>query len=762
MTIKFYLDIYQVFSGDNLNIVNTPSDVDRFRQLIYSNLSRNETTDLCIYFHSKTLYSRFRDFEGLDGVAHTNIIDPKSLFAENKSCEVPAWITSSLIVSLDLLNYDYEQSCFEEYILNVIAPDFIQCSDFKSKIESICNRHQDFRIILNIEQVRFFVVSKIANEFELDSSRIDHLLNYLFNEQDVSENLKELMLQQHFEKLRTILSFFKITKSLPPRTISLDVINLPLIDYCENLNSDLSKKWLEVTEQVHRKITHGDFDFKELHRVLISPWKVLIDYLDCLVESNVNYLTDDFLIKLERYNTKGARALFDKLRCRKDNAVDVNFPESSDVNSVIEWSDRYLTKTRDDFVAGNIVNSDIAINFAHWLINQEARILRSRHHWTTFSKQVSKSFSDDKVVVILMIDALSSLHEDLIFETFSQIEHLNIEHSKLFAPIPTLTEIGKIAVITGKEATKNVSNVEDAILNAYHSHLSSKSSLQIFKSWASIRENRLEQDTKLVVYFENRVDEFLHKAADFNQHQNHVKTMLNSLKSQIISWQKDALQMNKAITFHITADHGVTVCRDFKKPVVQGEIKERVIKVEHRPNELDDDYTFVGIDGKNSGFLIPFDRRYFSKSQNSSILAHGGLTPEEVLIPYYNLYSGVTKSYNNFTLNAISSECFYVSGKWCLRLKISTPVNIDNFRIKLANPFSGKHAIERINEGQTIEFDFAFECTVSQEGLTDIKFDLQFEVNGNKKIQTQSISVCFPPKILEASLASKKFEGMFD
>jgi len=763
--IQLVVDEYNIDLVDVANAVSVPSDVYPYREKLYGYLNQNNQVIHRVYFKSRALYLRFKDFEGLDGVLPTITLNPKTIFNKKFNIDCPDWLTNDLIVELNLLEAicNKEDGDLVNIIIGCVDPTVFTENDFNVAIEKLGTNVNQYKLLLKIDAVRERIVFKFSSSFDIDKHRINSLFDYLFAEQDFHVSLNKLKIEQHTDELRKIVSYFKLNYPLPARTINSELLKISNFLLQEDLAIDLVDKWLEISADVNRLILHEKYSFEDIVKLLISPWPSLLNMIEEFIDININYLTDELLFKLENFASKESKILTTKLKSYKISVEKIEFPEAPNVDTVLKWADGYLDKTRKDFTADNEIDSDNAIKFAHWLKNQGPRISRTNSHWLNFSKQVSQSLKDNKIVVICMIDALSSLHEDLIIDSFSTIEHLTLEKDKLFAPLPTLTEVGKIAVLTGKEMGTHSFTSDQAIKDRYKEHLNSSQSLKIFKSWEDTRKSKIEVDHKLLVFFENRIDERLHDCPSFEKHRKDVKAVLNQLKTKIESWRKDAIMLNKEIVFYITADHGMTVCKDHENLNVSGTIKDRVIKVDRSPVELPKNCSFINIAGKDSGYIVPLDRRYFSSKKKVKVLSHGGLTPEEVLIPNYKLYSGRKAHYQDvIRVELNDKECKKINNKWAISLEFNSIINIDDLRVRFNAPFICNQEVVCLTPGKALIENFEFLSSVEQAGLTEVSLEVHYTIQGKAHKEIKNLSIDFPRKLIEESRASSDFEGMFD
>jgi hypothetical protein len=763
--IQLIVDEYNIDLEGAVDTVSVPVDIYPCRERIYGYLKQNNQVVHRICIKSQALYLRFKDFEGLEGVFPTVVLNPKALFRKKFDYDCPTWLTSELVVELKLLDVidSEKKEDFVEFIIESTDPTILTENNFNLAIEKIENKKVLFKSLLKINDVKERLATRFSISFDVEKHRLISLFDYLLVGENFKLNLNQLKVEQHTDELRKIVSHFKLNLALPPRTINSELLKLPILPLNEDVNKDLVNKWLGICDDINRLIVHEKYAFEDIAKVLISPWPALLNMIDRLIDDNINYLTDDLVFKLESFSSIESEILTAKLNNYRKSVEKIVFPKSPDVNSVLKWVDGYLDKTRKDFSAGNEINSDNAVEFSHWLNNEGPRISRTNAHWLSFSKGVSQSLKENKIVVICMIDALSFIHDDLITDIFSKIDHLTLQKEKLFSPLPTLTEVGKLTVLTGKEMGTHSLPSSEAIKDRYKEYLPSDQALKIFKSWEDTRQSKIENDQKLLVFFENRIDERLHDCPSFDKHRQDVNAVLGQLKVKIESWRKDAIMLNKEIDFYITADHGMTVCEDHETVNIEGVIKDRVIKVDKRPLELPNNCTFIKTKGKESGYIVPFDRRYFSNKRKGRVLSHGGMTPEEVFIPNYKLYSGLKTHYKDVVnIELKEDECKKTNNTWSISLGLSSSIDIDELKVSFKPPFICYKKISSVISGKYTAVTFDFKSSVEQSGLTELGFELSYVLQGEVYKELKSISINFPRKLIEESKASSDFEGMFE
>jgi hypothetical protein len=349
------------------------------------------------------------------------------------------------------------------------------------------------------------------------------------------------------------------------------------------------------------------------------------------------------------------------------------------------------------------------------------------------------------------------LNQDILLTELASLSHqLTINSDVLFAPLPTLTEIGKLAVLTGKQTHSLPNGHEKALQQTYQRYLSEPNTLKIIKSWEEIPNEDITEQNNLVVFFENRIDDRLHEATSFTKHRDDIVPIVRQLKRRIQSWLKDVARRD--VVFFITADHGMTVTNGCYTGESLGEVKDRIFKMQIN-EPLPDNFVSVNQDSA-AYYAIPKTRLGLS----DSVLAHGGLTPEEVLIPFVTVTrTSIQPSKMPIDVNIVG-ECVCLSDKfWQLELRLSASVQVESLRLSLEPQFEVEFRepidIIRANKSHSITLKFRSSC--EQEGLAAVDLELQYDRAGVHEKNNQRLEICFPASLLERDIQTKSFEDMF-
>lgn len=754
MPVQLILDYFGIDNEDALQVESSETAIHATQQRIRNHLLSQSTVLYRIRLNNEALYHRFEYLEGMAGVLSTQHLIPRLLLAEKFNTSLPDWLSNQRIVALNLLNSPKLESGlddFETQLLNACGTDLIAGQDFYAFIQSLRLQPVTFLELLTVDSLKKRLLERLSFDFKIPQETAELFISELLRKNDVPTFLTTLAYQQHLFQLRTVINRYTLNIALPAQTLPTPLFSLPLLPLAETEGQGLTEKFLLVLNSISRKILAREIPSSALTELLFVDWSGLWAELEHLIELSPSLINEDLAQKVATFTSSAAMALAEKLTQNTYPLLE----QSASIEDALAWSHGYFDYCRSAFLYKQPLDEAINGSFSDWLLNQTARIARSKTDWRHCSEQIQEFLQADYVVVVVMVDALSALNQGVVLtelQSLTEYEHLILHSEVLFAPLPTLTEVGKMAVLTGKPATQLPSDQESALRETYQHFLPESQALKVVRSWKESSEH-LENQTNLLVYFENRLDERLHECASFEKHQADLKPISSQIKTSIQRWTKDALSLGRDIVFFITADHGMTVTQSLYSGEKLGEVDGRVFKLN---SVVDLPSKFVKI----NDYAVPKPRLRLTPN---ALLTHGGLTPEEVLIPFITLTSKPPQPAKTpLEVDLSAQTCKKLGSKqWQLELTLIAGLAVDSINLSLAAPFTGKANLDslRANKSQTLILNFSSEQ--DQEGLTELTLLLSYHRMGAFEENQKLLSVQFPASLLEKDTTTQNFEDMF-
>ena len=776
MSIQLIVDCFGIDTEDALVVGKTDDEINALRLKVHEHLAAKTPTLLRLRLTVMALHKHFKTFEGMNDVLPTKYLIPRLLLAERLKIQLPDWLNDELIVAFDLLkNVDFvieNNQPFEAQFLMACDAELVSGNDFYVFIAALKKQPAIFAELLTIESIKTPLISHLTS-LKIHPDFAEVFINELAKSSAIETFLENFAYQQHLHFLRQKTRDYGLNFALPAQTFSTDLLAaLPLLPLLESQAKQLPADLNEILKIVARKILHKTIEPKALAEFVIADWESVWMELNLLCDESPSVMTTELLktvgatlVVAHQYDNfdngnvvvlvGGDKPTPLRLIEKIENYLSCShyrpLSPNASVEDTLDWSVGYFDYCRAAFLNKQTLDESINVSFTEWLISQTSRIARSESNWRVCSAQIQNYLDSGYLVVVTVIDALSALNQDILLNELATLDHLTIIPDTLFAPLPTLTEIGKLAVLTGKPTHSLSNNSENALQQTY------QTPLKIIKSWDDKDADKpITEQTNLVVFFENRIDERLHDATSFEKHRADIKPIVRQLKRSIQSWLKDAA--HRDVVFFITADHGMTVTNGRYSGEPLGETKDRIFKLKSCET-LPNDFVLVNQDSKDD-YAVPKTRMGLT----DAVLAHGGLTPEEVLIPFIKLVCPTFEANKLPVETEMVGDCLRLSDKfWAIELRLTASVQVETVRLSLESPFKLETRepidIIRAQKSHTVTLKFRADC--EQEGLIVLDLGLQFERSGARETTKKSLPVNFPPSFLNHDKGAQNFEDMF-
>jgi len=332
---------------------------------------------------------------------------------------------------------------------------------------------------------------------------------------------------------------------------------------------------------------------------------------------------------------------------------------------------------------------EIANLYADWFYENYGNLLYHSKHmaWKGLLnlKDDIKSFSG-KVLVIVV----DNFNMKFYSEFRSAMQQKGFYQQKMhhcFSHLPSCTEVSKKAIITGHFAPFKETSYENQVENVWENRLGKK--VKYLSDISSLREvSKLEHD----VYFLNYLP------LDITLHQNenqlgvsHSYNIRNYLQLLVQDIQAFAVRLGieRDLMVIVTSDHGSTRIPKGTINVIQKKYYQKRTddrhhryiaisdeELENLPENIKYDCYIIKRDAYDlsSNYLIA-RRLYRFLSTDNHTYIHGGVTPEETIIPLA-IFQPATITPKPLELLLLGTNTIFAGTKVDLKLEIT---NINNF-----------------------------------------------------------------------------------
>ena len=358
--------------------------------------------------------------------------------------------------------------------------------------------------------------------------------------------------------------------------------------------------------------------------------------------------------------------------------------ESFNIKDWLNWSrNEYLPYRfwmEDNVQNDEQINSYSAL-YGDWIYDNYAELISSGEHLVYKAvSMLSSELQSNELSLIIIIDNFNYKYSKFLKEYFLTQGFNSTSEKPLLAMLPTVTEVSKGSLFTGEP----------------YSNAKSLNYKQEVKKWSNMlglnmrylenigelsKIDKKNEDVLILNYLE--MDEMLHKGQKGSALSVRVKIKneLSALGREIFVFSKRIGYENK-LKIYVTSDHGSTsILSDQENLINQAYYKGRVEKSDHRYVYIADEdmsnlhtnidqYCYV-VDknrfGTKENYLIA-KKYYRFKETNESFYVHGGITPEEQIVPLIRFERVdikeealiITLASNEFRLSARSKLQFII------------------------------------------------------------------------------------------------------
>jgi hypothetical protein len=735
---------------------------------------RNSSGDSCLRVRMPPEYrQRFADFIGLNGV-ECLFVEPRSEFAKRFGITAPPWLTDNLLVALGLHRTPATPHGPTEwaedstgFVLYLFDSRLVQPESWQALCNALRNPQLQASGLLHVPEV-WQRLAQSAQAFLASSTVANRFMEKIASTPSPEHALIHWGQQQIYERLREFVTRYEIAHALPPRTEPTEFLAaLPPLALGEDEAGELIGDLLHLLEETLHAIEAGQSPTTRLAELLIMDWPRLFAFLqDRIKDARISLASQELVEALDKFSSHEARDLAELVRQQLISCPPLS--ESADTHAVKIWIKSYLEYALRRFLLSQEPDETVSGSFSSWVLQQQARIARSDLDWRRVASIIREQLRRPETrVIVCMVDALSAVHNEQVLEILHQHlsqDELALERNFLIAPYPTLTEIGKNAILTGKPAHETNGPIEKRLYQVYQDSLSAPDAVHVIKSWTD-RNQLIPEQTRLLVYLENRIDERLHGCTDYVKFNNDVEVIIKQLTKELNRWIIQSRKHGLDPVVLITADHGLSYIRETESSKsidsLSGEYGERTIAFPKMPSIREG---FAQAEAGDRHYLIPLQR---VRLKGETPLSHGGLTPEELLIPCIIL----RKDCSSIPLGPLlqvslkQQNAVVMKDGWQLELVLKASCPAQNIRLEAQPPFRGQAGpYGPLHKGETTVLTLLLAADFPQEGLTQVDLNVSFvrpDLNNTKEQLYTKLSVNFPASFLEKDVQATAFESMF-
>jgi hypothetical protein len=273
-----------------------------------------------------------------------------------------------------------------------------------------------------------------------------------------------------------------------------------------------------------------------------------------------------------------------------------------------------------------------------------------------------------------LIDALAyHLHDVVLSKMSAQLLEPPSSIRPIFVPIPTLTEVSKTSILTGLRPDQCGGGLEALLGQVYQLE---PQQVLLVDSWKDPSRSVLDVNHRLLVYRENGLDDRLGEMGSYTELLDEFGRLSQKVAERVCSWVKDFKYLTQTSPIvAVTGDHGFTYG---PPPDPQGQtaaslggqlrcaIAESDTVAAHPKGSVaylckDDFYL-------NKSYVAATSRKFGHGTISGWVMQHGGLLPEEVIVPVLMWFTG--EGYVAHPAITIVDGALRRSGTWQIALVV--------------------------------------------------------------------------------------------
>lgn len=386
------------------------------------------------------------------------------------------------------------------------------------------------------------------------------------------------------------------------------------------------------------------FEFNHIMNILnLNPGLISIEGIKS-IEIRFQRLTKEIKEDVELLRTK----------------IPPEFPEEPNMAWSVEQMLAWCTKEYFPYFYWAIINSNDSAQltelgdiFSEWYYKEYENIIANDEHILfKFLPNNFKSFdSKNKINIVLIIDNLPWFVAKELKDIFEKSKFNLSEIQPYLSMLPSITEVSKKCLLTGQDRYNKIEE------KSYKNILESKGWLPYFeekkfKYYPNLGAFKNERNLAPGAYFINylEIDELFHKSEEElgSLHIDYIKDYLKRIVKILIGTLRKNNVLNDSY-IHIISDHGATKLSPSKESLIDDDYFKnneafdgsyRYLKLETKtlisiPSYIKDQCFLIDETrfGTPTNYIVPKTNKSFSKV-NDNIWTHGGLLPEEVIIPH--------------------------------------------------------------------------------------------------------------------------------
>jgi len=412
-------------------------------------------------------------------------------------------------------------------------------------------------------------------------------------------------------------------------------------------------------------------------------------------------------------------------------------------------------------------------NYPNWLNHSQSPLLLSQYQEITALVEREPN----ALVFWLVVDGMRWWHGEFIREACARYGMQIRALRPGVAVLPSITDISKRALVTGLPArTIDTQTVADAARTKFHrSNIPAIAGSSFHELTVAIREQAL---LRIALFFYNLIDTLSHQTLTDSIDNAGLRGHFDDLARNLDEVHRICVQRSQPLYIFIGSDHGATLLPENATLLTLPDTAREMTDVwSPEPSNRDphwtstraaalassdlqqiDDSAWYFLDRErfqlDQHYLVPRGYGYLKRRPVGWV--HGGLSPEETIVPLMQL------STEALTILPIEHELrgelrSNQAGSLTLILRNLNPFPVSDLHFMVANDLA-EIRVAHMLPSQRVEVTLSVKATPSQSDTLITSYDLHYQACGVAQHQRNQLTF----KVRQLQTVNSSFEDMFN
>jgi hypothetical protein len=783
--VTLVFDPFGVWPEPGERVRDLRDELKAFKQIeaLLRRDERFETVTPKSYLVDAECWQHFQSYRGVAGVAFQEVT-PRQQLAERLGEYPPEWLTDQQILELRLLELGTSGEAIENWpatIARWVTPGVVAAASLSDWLYQAAEAKTLCGLADSGPLIQWFRDSfaHAAQQDGVPNDMVKQIAADLDHRHDPRSFAARWLCR------RALLPLADVSARNPLRAPGLDYGSpqqralaryIPLVfPLPQPLHAEICQK---MRQAVHNARIQNHEAFEQVVLKLEALWEGLAEELKVWLAMHPRAMTQaaaDHLRRLPGFEQDDlARRLVNDYAPPQRVPV---WPGLDEGPAFDDWIAAYARFLQSSFIRRDLPQEpdDPADGFGRWLKDHDTvSFAHPERSYSVVARRVQSSLANGRSVILVLMDALA-IH--MVYGLADYMaDRLRCEPSwwsNLFAPVPTITAVCKEAVLTGATPDRTCGNLRQALLRAYRL---GPSELQISASWEDAERTALQPTTRLLVHRDNRLDDRLHETGSYCSLVEDCVGIFARTAALLARWVEDFRCINQSSpVVLLTADHGFTYGPPPGYQVgASGKVaaSRRCVEIDGDPAAMvAKDPSLTALDGARfhlaRSYLAARGRRFGTDTATGWTLAHGGLLPEEVVIPVLEWFGD--EAAVCWPSVVFPDGAWYDRRWWVVPLAISNPhsrrLNAGTVTIGVSG--SGLHqqqSFPALDAGGSHRIEFRLPADNLPDGeklCVDVTLKIRAAGGQADSQQTQQYLVERAKRLVERTEEQDAFESMF-